>query len=103
MELANPKLIETDTEPREFPLGWVAATPGAQMAVPAHVIFHALHRHARCDWGEVGTEDWMSNEEALTHGLRLLSVYRDETTGVRFWVITEADRSTTTVLLPNEY
>ncbi|MEM7387300.1 MAG: type I restriction endonuclease subunit M [Verrucomicrobiota bacterium] len=62
----------------------------------------ALARHERGDWGEVCTEDRAENEEALRRGGRLLSVYRTEE-GTRFYIITEADRSSTTVLLPDEY
>lgn len=61
-----------------------------------------LRRHARGDWGEVGAEDWRANDQALRNGSRLLSVYRLPT-GVRVWIITEWDRSSTTLLLPDEY
>lgn len=59
-------------------------------------------RHARGDWGSVGDEDWKANEAALNNGLRLFSVYKlsNEQT---LWIITEADRSATTLLLPDEY
>ena len=61
-----------------------------------------LDRHARGDWGEVDVEDQQANQDALLHGERLLSAYRTSA-GVRLWVITEADRSATTILLPEEY
>jgi hypothetical protein len=62
-----------------------------------------LSRHARGDWGVVGKDDARANDWALSDGTRLLSAYllRDGTT--RIWIITEADRSATTVLLPSEY
>jgi hypothetical protein len=63
---------------------------------------NALARHVSGDWGDVGEEDRLANEEALRDGTRLLSVYRSAT-GIRFWIITEADRAQTTVLLPEDY
>ena len=61
-----------------------------------------LERHAYGDWGELAPEDWQANEDALQEDTRLLSAY-PLTTGERIWVITEWDRSATTVLLPAEY
>jgi hypothetical protein len=65
-------------------------------------MLQAIEDHARGDWGLVDKEDWQANEEALTEGLRLFSVYESEA-GQRFWVITEANRSATTILLPDDY
>jgi hypothetical protein len=62
----------------------------------------ALRRHFSGDWGEVCDEDRRANELALSFGQRLLSSYRDRR-GNRFWIVTESDRSATTVLLPDEY
>ena len=62
----------------------------------------ALDRHRRGDWGDVGKEDWQANERALKHGERLLSVYH-AADGTKFYVISEWDRSATTVLLPEDY
>ena len=62
----------------------------------------ALSRHASGDWGEVCEEDWQSNDEALELGTRLLSSYISRS-GEKFWIITEHDRSATTILLPLEY
>jgi len=61
-----------------------------------------LTRHANGDWGELDEHDLKANEYGLEHGLRLLSAYT-LSSGVRIWVITEADRSSTTILLPSEY
>ena len=61
-----------------------------------------LKRHFNGDWGEVDKEDWKANEDALTGGMRLVSVYTDRNK-TRFFVITEANRSATTILLPEEY
>ena len=87
-----------------FQLGGIYATPGALEALanantpPAAL----LSRHLRCDWGEIDEEDAASNEEALAIGERLMSVYR-LSNQVKIWVITERDRSYTTLLLPAEY
>lgn len=64
-------------------------------------INNIIYRHASGDWGEVGLQDKLGNDDALIHGDRLLSVYTIEDT--KFWVITEADRSATTVLFPSDY
>jgi hypothetical protein len=61
-----------------------------------------LLRHVVGDWGEVGAADWRANDRAIRDGDRILSAYTLKT-GVRIWVITEADRSVTTILLPEEY
>ncbi len=61
-----------------------------------------LSRHLRGDWGELCEEDKQSNQDALAEDLRLLSAYRT-TAGTKLWIITEADRSVTTLLLPEEY
>jgi len=85
-------------------LGGTYATPGALAALeeahqsPAEFI----GRHEAGDWGEVGPEDWAENELSVREGFRLLSAYTLKT-GVKVWVITEADRSVTTILLPEEY
>jgi hypothetical protein len=86
-----------------FPLGCIVATPGVELCVPPADIVRALARHARGDWGDLCEEDVNANEFAVDCGGRLVSVYRAETSGERFYVITEADRSVTTLLLPNEY
>lgn len=61
-----------------------------------------LVRHANCDWGDVCKEDWESNDEAVKNGLRLLSEYKLPD-GKRIWIITEWDRSATTLLFPEDY
>lgn len=93
--------MKTKTRPG-FELGRVVATPRALGTLPPEDVRTALARHAAGDWGEVGQADWAENELSLREGFRLLSVYEDRN-GARFWVITEADRSSTTVLLPSEY
>ena len=87
-----------------FPLGRIVATPGALQALEranqSAAFFPA--RHAGGDWDELDQKDVRENEYSVAHSFRLLSNY---TTGAgeKLWVITEADRSSTTLLLPDEY
>lgn len=87
-----------------FGLGRFVATPGALEAFEeaSDAPLGYLMRHAAGDWGIVDEEDAQSNEDAVKHGDRILSAYRlsNET---KIWIITEADRSATTILLPDEY
>ncbi len=66
------------------------------------VLADLLRRHANGDWGDLSPDDRRANEQALKTGARVFSVY-DLKSGVKLWVITEADRSSTTILLPEEY
>lgn len=94
----------SDSGPR-LPLGCLFTTPAAQAALnEAGVsIFKLLNRHARHDWGDLGPEDRQQNDLALQHGARVLSNYVLPDGRTRVWIITEADRACTTVLLPDEY
>ena len=83
-------------------LGQTVITPGAIATLATTDVLNSLARHAAGDWGDVCGEDRLANDEALRTGARLLSAYRD-CEGVKFWIITEADRSVTTILLPEEY
>jgi len=94
-------LLEHDVRPK-FPTGLNLMTRGAQAAVNPCERVAALTRHISGDWGEVDAEDKAANDDALVDGTRLLSAYRT-IAGEKFWVITEADRSATTILLPEEY
>ena len=89
---------------RSFSLGRIVATPGALRALEhanqSAAIF--LARHVAGDWGELDREDIRENEDSLAHGFRLLSSYTT-TAGEKLWIITEADRSATTLLLAEEY
>ena len=85
-----------------FLLGTICTTRRAADELDLCDILQAIEVHARGDWGLVDEVDWQANEDALIEGLRLLSVY-ESVGGKRFWVITEANRSATTVLLPDEY
>jgi hypothetical protein len=90
-------------QPR-FELGQLVATPGALEALKeASVGFLPyVRRHANGDWGDVCAEDKAENELSLKEGFRLLSAYHLPD-GCKIWIITEADRSATTILLPEEY
>lgn len=85
-------------------LGFACATPGALRALEAagQTADEFLARHEAGDCGEVNAGDWEENELSIREGLRVLSAYT-LATGVKVWVITEADRSATTILLPEEY
>ena len=86
-----------------FPLGKTVATPGALKLLKSNGVNpgELLMRHQLGDWGIVSKEDQLENELSLKEGFRILSAYRIGTEKV--WVITEADRSSTCILLPSEY
>jgi hypothetical protein len=86
----------------KFVLGQVVMTAGAEESIEPPEVTAALSRHMCGDWGDVCEEDRAENELSLKNGYRLLSVYHTKS-GVTFWIITEWDRSVTTVLLPEEY
>ena len=84
-----------------FNLGQTVMTRGVAESINQVVLLSYLARHAAGDWGDVGVEDGAENDWALNNGQRLLSAY---TVGDhRIWIITEWDRSVTTVLFPEEY
>lgn len=87
-----------------FPLGQIVATPGALETLEAAAESPAdlLNRHVRGDWGDLDEEDKAANHAALKDGSRILSAYV-LSTAERIWVITEADRSSTCLLRPDEY
>lgn len=88
----------------KFPLGRTVATPGALGALTeaGQSPLELLQRHVAGDWGDLDEADKAENELSLKEGFRILSAYKLKT-GVKVWVITEADRSATTILLPSEY
>ena len=94
IEISRPK----------FRLGKIVATPGAieALADAGQSPMEFIARHLRGDWGDCCPEDAQANDDALRHGERLLSVYQTAK-GVKIWVISEADRSSTCLLLPEEY
>ena len=86
----------------KFSLGTICITPNALRNLVAEDITASMRRHWNGDWGDVDEEDRKANEEALLGGSRLFSVYHGRD-GTKYWIITEADRSVTTVLLPEDY
>jgi hypothetical protein len=104
------KAIGGDME-RLFSTGHTVITPTCQWALieagletidkASAALSACLTRHVSGDWGEVCREDSVTNDEALVYGNRILSAYT--VAGVKLWIITEADRSVTTVLLPEDY
>ena len=99
----NSNTTQTNIGAR-FALGQTFITPGAQEAleIAGQTAIQLLRRHMSNDWGEISEEDARENELSLREGYRLLSAYRT-VRGQRIWIITEADRSATTILLPSEY
>lgn len=102
----GPSMTTTNetTGRQKFPLGQIVATHGAldAMRSSGDSAHNLLNRHASGDWGEVCDDDKRLNDDAVHDGERLLSAYRLKG-GTKLWIITEADRSVTTYLLPDEY
>jgi len=86
----------------KFALGRTFITRNALDRLTVEDVLKAAVRHAAGDWGDLCAEDWQENELSLRQGFRLLSVYYSNA-GEKFWIITEADRSVTTVLMPEDY
>lgn len=86
----------------KVPVGTLYITRNAMSTLKAMDVTKALSRFARGDWGDMDEEDKKSNDWALKNGGRLFGAYHDQN-GTKFWIITEADRSVTTVLLPEDY
>ncbi|WP_247539135.1 hypothetical protein [Ralstonia pseudosolanacearum] len=95
--------LPTPSPPR-LRLGQLLATPAAAAALAAAgvSVFKLLNRHARGDWGDLSEEDHQQNNLAAIAGQRVLSSYL-LSTGQKVWILTEWDRSLTTVLLPDDY
>ena len=92
------QMIEANAK---FSPGRIAISRTVMAALPPEVVVLALARHLEGDWGDVDEHDWKRNEAALEHGFRLFSRYESKS-GTTFWIITEADRSCTTILLPSD-
>ena len=101
----KPDQLDETLEPKPlFDLGQIVGTPGALTAMEKaeqHPV-ELLLRHVTGDWGDLDDEDKKENELSVMEGFRILSAYKLET-NVKVWVITEWDRSVTTILLPEEY
>ena len=85
-----------------FRLGRIVATPNALETITQDDILLGIRRHQAGDWGKLPDEDRTANDRALAQGGRIFSAYH-ACNGTKFWIITEADRSVTTVLLPEDY
>ncbi len=85
-----------------FRLGRITVTPNALQTLSECDILTAIARHQAGDWGQVEGRDWEANDRAVSQRGRVLSTYSNKN-GTKFWVITEADRSVTTILLPEDY
>ena len=85
-----------------FPLGKIVATAHALHSLTNEEMIRALGRHQSGDWGDLDEDDMVANKSSLSHGGRILSAYTTPKR-LRFWIITEADRSLTTVLLTQDY
>jgi hypothetical protein len=87
-----------------FSLGQVVATPGAMNAMTELNVapLNLIHRHVTGDWDDLGADDQQQNLLAIRSGLRIFSSY-ELSASTKIWIITEADRSSTTLLLPREY
>ena len=83
-------------------LGTIFVTPGVVDEIDRDEIYKALSRHQRYDWGNVCEEDWEANDKAVKNNSRILSSYTSKD-NVDFWIITESDRISTTIMLPEEY
>jgi len=86
----------------KFDLGVLVITPNARDTLPLEDVQSGINKHAIGVWGDLCDEDRLANDHALKNGGRLFSAYFDRNE-IKFWIITEADRSVTTVLLPEDY
>lgn len=101
----NRQLLQTQVGNIQFEIGGIYATPGAIAALEeaGEIGLTYLARHQSGDWGDISKGDKKENELSLKKGFRIVSAYILPNTGEKIWIITEADRSSTTILLPSEY
>ena len=100
--MENETKMQSISNDRKFGLGNIYVTRAALGVLTITDMNNSLQRHVRGDWGNVGSDDWESNDIALSEGERLLSVYQSAAQEV-YWIITEWDRKLTTILLPSDY
>lgn len=91
----------SDTTIAPVPLGQLFATPRVMEEFPHDVIISCLSRHENGDWGDLTEDDKQANQDALATGARIISSYNIR--GDKLWIITDAERETTTITLPSEY
>lgn len=92
----------------KFELGRLVLTIGVDMKMKVDSSFRdfvqfSLDRYGQCDWGDTCDEDKQTADESLRDGERILAVYKHKESGIKIWIITEWDRSVTTILFPDEY
>lgn len=107
MTTRNKGVIVLEVNPK-FELGRVVVTTSIDMLMTTDSSFCSfvqvsLGKYVQCDWGDTCAEDRKNNDEALNDGERILAVYIDNLTNKTIWIITEWDRSVTTILFPEEY
>jgi len=104
--MRTEKMISLDPVPgpafAKFELGEIVVTPGAALRLDPKDVQNSIARHTRGDWGELEPDDRRENDERIEKGGPLASIYKDSR-GTTFYILTESDRSATTVLLPEEY
>jgi len=93
--------MNTVSNKTTFALGAICMTQGVAESLPRHLVALAIARHAQCDWNEMAEEDRRCNQGAVERGGRIFSAYT--LGGYDVWVITDSDRTVTTVLFPMEY
>ncbi|TWT59710.1 hypothetical protein [Rubinisphaera italica] len=98
----NDNFLSSSSGRLRFPPGQIVITPNALAQLPHAEVFTALTRHLTGDWRDCSSEDRQANERALESGGRVFSVYHSADQQ-RFWIITEADHTLTTVLMPDDY
>ena len=94
--------MNAETNIKHFQIGNTVITRNAATLLTEEDISNGITRHQSGDWGDVCTEDFEVNNNSINTGRKLLSSYHS-VRGVKFWIITEADRQTTKVLLPEDY
>lgn len=100
--MTDAQALTVRSDQMKFGIGHIYITANAMQVLAEEDTREALRRHMSGDWGDVGAEDWKWNDQALEQGTRLLSSYKS-VKGEKFWIITEADRLSTTILLPEDY
>lgn len=97
------RVVISESKPL-FTLGQTVATPGAleELIAAGQSPAEFLDQHVRGRWGDLCEDDRQANDDAVRHGDRILSAYRTSQ-GVKIWIVTESDRSSTCILLPEEY
>lgn len=105
--MGNKEIFVIHRTPK-FELGRLVLTIGVDTKMKEDSLFRdfvqfSLDRYGQCDWGDTCDEDKQTADESLKNGERILAVYGHEKSNTKIWIITEWDRSVTTILFPDEY